>query len=105
MKRILLAAGCVALFCLVLGQDNALAQNLVPNGDFEMQARAEWLLTGNNTGAQATTFDTNGNGDNSWCWKRTPGTTKGNGGLEQDVYLFGGVLYNFTAHVAYDETG
>jgi len=105
MKAFVFAAGCLALFLLAFGQERAWAQNVVPNGDFEMMGRADWELTGNNTNAVCTMYDTSGNGQRSWCWKRRPGATSGNGGLKQDVCLFGGTIYSFSANLLYEETG
>jgi len=105
MNKILFTAGWITLLTLFIGLGQASAQNLVPNGDFEMKARDNWELTGQNTGALCAMYDCSGQGRTSWCWRRTPGTTNGNGGLMQDVCLFGGVTYNFSAYVVYTETG
>ncbi len=101
--KILVAAGCVVLLFLFLFQGDLSAQNTTPNGDFELQAQGSWVLTGSNNGAACTIYNTTGSGS-SWCWKRKPGTNGGNGGIEQDLALIGGVTYDFTVAVCYIAT-
>ena len=103
MKKYLVAAGCAALLALFLCQGDLFAQNTVPNGDFELQSQGPWILTGSNTGASCSVYDTSGTGS-SWCWKRQPGTNGGNGGLTQDIPLIGGVTYNVSVNVCYIAT-
>jgi hypothetical protein len=101
--KIFTAAGCVTLLFLFLFQGDAFAQNTVPNGDFELQAQGPWVLTGSNVGAGCTPYNTTGSGT-SYCWKRKPGTNNGNGGIEQDVPLIGGLAYDVSIPICYIAT-
>ena len=100
MRKWIVGAGCLALLLLVFSGSEALAQNTLPNGDFELQAAGSWDLTGNNNGAMAATYDVTGLGS-SWCWKRQPGSDQGNGGLTQAVYLLDGLTYDFSMDVCF----
>jgi hypothetical protein len=104
MKHILLGTGCVILFLFFSGSDAA-GQNIVPNGDFELQSLGLWTLEGQNNYTSLTMFDVAGIGQSSWSWKRMPGTGTGNGSLVQDVCLIGGVTYNVLVDVACVESG
>ncbi len=107
MKKVLAGAGCLILFLFILGSGEALAQNTVANADFELQDYGLWVKTGQNQGAEFVQYDTNGNGQRSWCLKRKPGTGFPfgcNGGPAQDVILIGGVTYNFFARICYIAT-
>ena len=105
MKKLLFAAGCAVLLLLFHPGSDGLAQNTVPNGDFELQDLGPWELTGSNAYCSMLQFDVAGIGSSSWCWKRMPGTNTGNGGLMQDIPLIGGVPYNLSINVAYVENG
>lgn len=100
MKKLLVGAGVCLLF-LFASQSDALAQTATPNGDIELEALGSWKLFGNNTVQGVVKYDVNGDGNNSWCWRRKPGTDGCNGGIEQDVYLIAGVTYQFDADVAF----
>ena len=104
MKNIFIGAGCIVLLLLFSGSD-ASAQNIVPNGDFELQDLGPWALTGSNSNTMLMQFDVTGSGQSSWSWRRMPGTGTGNGGLAQDICLIGGVTYNVSVPVACVETG
>ena len=103
--RILLGAGVAVLLLFFWSPGMAKAQNTVPNGDFEVQDLGPWTMTGDNGWTTMKLYDTDGDGVDSWCWKRKPGTDNGqpfgNGGLEQEVYLIQGVTYDFSCWVAY----
>ena len=104
MKKGILGAGCLALLLLILAPGAALGQNIVPNGDFELQAAGSWDETGSNFGTSFILYDTNGNGRTSFCYKRRPGYSPfggGDGGIVQTVVLVGGVTYEFIADVCY----
>jgi hypothetical protein len=104
MKRHLFGAGTIALLLFIFSSGVAFGQNVVANGNFDLEDRGPWELTGENTGAKALQFDVNGDINPSWCWKRQPGTkspVSGNGGLKQTIYLVAGQTYNFSAKVAF----
>ena len=105
MKKVLFGAGCAILLLLFNFGTDALAQNTVPNGDFELQDLGPWTLTGSNSSTAMVQFDVAGIGSSSWSWKRMPGTGTGNGGLVQDIPLIGGHTYDLTINVAYVENG
>jgi hypothetical protein len=105
MKKILFGAGCAILLLLFHPGGDALAQNTVPNGDFELRDLGTWDLTGSNSYCLMTQYDVAGTGSSSWCWRRMPGTGSGNGGLLQSIPLIGGVLYNLSINIAYVENG
>ncbi len=98
MKKLIIGAACLTL--VFLFQGGVLAQNVVPNGDFELKAQGQWDLIGNNNGASCVVYNTSGTG-NSWCWRRAPGTPSGNGGLSMDIHLVGGVAYAINIDVCY----
>lgn len=105
MKRMLLGVGCLALLLIVFSNNEGAAQTAVPNGGFEQQDVPPWVKTGNHTYGRMMKFDVNGNGTFSWCYRKMPGNTAGNGGLIQDIPLIGGVTYDFSCCVAYVESG
>jgi len=104
MKTILAGAALAAVL-LVLSPGAALAQNAVPNGDFELTLKlGPWEEYGGTAGTDLIKWDTSGSGKTSWCFKRKPGYSAfggGNGGLNQMVLLVGGVTYDFHANIAY----
>lgn len=107
MKKVAIGAGSLALLLLFLGSGEALAQNVVANGGFELMDYGAWVKSGQNQGAEFVRYDTSGNGQQSWCLKRKPGTgfpVGGNGGPAQDVVLIGGVTYDFYARICYIAT-
>ena len=76
------------------------AQETVFNGDFQLgNYTPPWTLTGGNAYTQVTYFQTK-LGVNSLSLKRRPGPPNSNGGITQDLYLIGGVMYVFTADIA-----
>jgi hypothetical protein len=91
------------LFLLLVGP--APAQNVAGNGDLELQAPGSWDEVGGTQGTEILLYDTNGNGSDSWCWKRTPGSnpslSSGDGGFTQQVSLIAGTTYTLTASIAY----
>ena len=103
--KLIFGIGAAALFLLFLAPGAVLGQNVVPNGDFELQDLGLWEMTGDNGWVKIKDYDVNGNGQITWCWKRKPGLNSGqpfgNGGLKQDVHLIAGVTYEFNADVAY----
>lgn len=81
------------------------AQNVVFNGDLEMEAiQPAWTLTGGNSNTTVVKFQTV-SGENSWCVKRRPGTPNDNGNIEQQVHLIAGLDYNVKVDVAIVESG
>lgn len=107
MLKIPVIAGSVALALLFLTVSAAEAQNVAANGDFELQDRGPWELTGQNQGSKPLSFDVDGDGYHSWSWKRQPGVKSpegGNGGLAQTVNLVAGVTYEFSANVCFHVT-
>ena len=56
-------------------------QDAAVNGNFELQDRGPWSLTGSNSHAEMALFDVDNDLVISWCWEREPGTNGGNGGL------------------------
>lgn len=105
MKKLIPGFGAAALFLLLLAPGMAYGNNVVPNEGFELQELGLWVMTGDNGWTNLKEYDTNGDGTESWCWKRKPGLDGGqpfgNGGLEQSVHLIAGVTYEFNADVAY----
>ena len=104
MKKGMFGAGLLALLLVVLSPGEALGQNVVPNGDLELQSLGPWSTTGSTFGTYVVLYDTNGNGKLSYCYKRRPGYSPlggGDGGIEQTVNLVGGVTYVFSADVCY----
>ncbi len=103
MKNNFVIAGGIVLL-LFLFQGVAFGQNTAANGDFQLQDQGAWEKNGNNIGVGCIEYDTNGNGQKSWCWKRKPGDSPfggGNGGITQEVCLVGGVTYKLTANICY----
>ena len=98
MKKLIIGAACLTL--VFLFQGGVLAQNVVPNGDFELKAQGQWDLIGNNNGASCEVYNTSATGK-SWCWRRAPGTPSGNGGHSMDIHLVGGVAYAINIDVCY----
>lgn len=90
-----------ALAFLITAGSALQGQDMVLNGNFELQARGPWAMTGSNNNAAMATYDVDGDGTATYCWMKEPGTNGGNGGLEQDILLVGGVTYDITCNVAY----
>ncbi len=105
MKKLYIGLGCLALLLIAFSNQEGAAQNIVPNGGFESGDLDPWVKTGNHTYGRMMKYDTNGNGSVSWCYRKMPGTSAGNGGLIQDVELIGGVTYDFSMCIAYVESG
>ncbi len=102
MKKVFIGAGLCALL-LVLASGNlsaAVSASMVGNGDFEQTELNEWVLYGNNNG-QEVLKASEPTGQVSWCNKWRPGSNRGNGGIKQDVYLIGGLTYEFSANIAF----
>lgn len=92
------------LLLLAAGSSSLLGQEIVLNGDFETGSYDPmWMLTGKNTWTFVLEFETVA-GVPSLCLRRRPGYSDGNGGIEMDVHLFGGVEYSFKADIASMET-
>jgi hypothetical protein len=70
------------------------------NGDFEFQALDPWEMFGSNNSQQLVMYDTDNDGTASLAWKKIPGTNGGNGGIQETVFLIGGLEYQFHAYVA-----
>lgn len=102
MKKVFVGASLCALL-LVLTSGSLFAQataSMVPNGDFEQGALNEWTRYGTSSGQEVTKFNVLTTAL-SWCNKWRPGSNGGNGGIRQDVYLIGGLTYQFDADVAF----
>jgi len=96
----------LALTVLLLMATNATAQSTIFNGDFETGSYSPmWTLTGNNAATIISTFATVKGQPSSLCLRRMPGTPSNNGGLEQKVFLVGGVKYNCTVNAAVYKSG
>lgn len=90
---------------LVVFTTPLMAQEVVFNGDFETESYTSlWILTGGNLHTEIATFETI-LGKNSPCLKRRPGLPDDNGAIEQQVHLFGGMTYKFSANIAAEECG
>lgn len=101
MRKVLAGAGLCTLL-LVLTSGSLFAQataSIAANGDFEQGVLNEWSLYGNNNGQALTKYNTVETATN-WCNKWRPGSNRGNGGLTQEIYLIGGLTYNFGMDVA-----
>ena len=95
---------CTAAF-VVLSTIPLRAQEVVFNGDFETESYSPmWTLTGGNLHTEIAVFQTV-LGQNSNCLKRRPGTPDDNGGIQQQVHLFAGITYKFSANIAAEECG
>jgi len=78
------------------------AQERCLDGNFELGATlGPWSLFGDSSGAGFVQYDVDNVGGATWCLMRMPGSNFGNGGIEQDVLLIGGVTYQFDADIAY----
>ena len=87
------------LFLLSSGPLWAQGEGEVVNGDFETgTCTPPWTLTGGNLFTQVVEWEITP-GDLSYCLKRRPGAPE-DGGIEQSVYLVGGIPYVFSADVA-----
>lgn len=101
MKKLLLFTAFCALCCAT----PLTAQEVVFNGDFELEsATPAWTYVGGNLHTTMATFETV-LGQPSYCLKRRPGTPSDNGGIEQQVHLFAGMKYSFSANIAAEECG
>jgi len=80
----------------------ASAQDMILNGNYELEALGPWIMTGGNTHTSVVKNDVTGTGNDSWCLEREPGTPNDNGGITQDVLLIGGVTYDFYADIKYN---
>ncbi len=105
MKRILFRAALGAVVLIGFCAGSLYAQNVAFNGDFETGSYSPmWTLTGGNQQTLIAKFQVK-IGDYSYCLKRRPGKYNDNGGFEQEVHLFEGVLYQFKADIASMEAG
>jgi hypothetical protein len=97
---------CVFLFLSTVVLATPLtAQEIVINGDFETESYSPmWTLFGGNKHTEIATFETV-LGQNSTCLMRRPGSPDDNGGITQQVHLFGGMTYKFSANIAAAECG
>lgn len=93
----------VAILCTLLSflffPGSLAAQNVVPNGDFELRELGRWEKTGDNISQYVYEYDVTGWGP-SWCWKRRPGWGN-NGGIKQQVHLIAGETYLLEADLAF----
>lgn len=95
------AALALGLLCL-WGAAPLAAQERCMDGNFELgDALGPWTLFGDNTGAGFVQKDVDGSGGPSWALERAPGVDLGNGGIQQNILLIGGVDYQFEADVLY----
>lgn len=100
-KLLVPVALAFGLLCL-WGAAPLAAQERCMDGNFELgSALGPWSLFGDNTGSQFTMYDVDGTGGDTWCLERSPGSDYGNGGIEQNLLLIGGVTYQFEADVCY----
>ena len=94
----LASLGIVALLFICSG--TAWAQGAVVNGDFETGSLTPiWTPTGGTTNTEIVLWATKA-GWLSHCLRREIGPAAYNGGIEQKVFLVGGVPYIFTADIA-----
>jgi len=101
MKKVFVGAG-LSVLLLVLTSSSLFAQataSMVANGDFEQGVLNEWTLYGNNNGQELTKYQVLPS-VTTWCNKWRPGSNRGNGGIQQDVYMIGGVPYQFDMDIA-----
>jgi hypothetical protein len=100
MRRIILLAALGVVALLFLGSSPIWAQGAVINGDFETGSLTPiWTPSGGTTNTEIVLFETKA-GWLSHCLRREIGPAAYNGGIEQKVFLVGGVPYIFSADIA-----
>ncbi|MHC4943984.1 MAG: hypothetical protein ACYTG7_13295 [Planctomycetota bacterium] len=98
MKKFWLCFGVAGV--ALLFASFAAAQEVVFNGDYETGDYVHgWTLTGGNAHTVVAKFQTV-QYQNSLCLKRRPGTPNDNGGIQQELHLFEGITYVFSANIA-----
>ncbi len=100
MKRTFRFAALGVVGLLFLFSGSLWAQGAVINGDFETNSLAPmWSLTGGTENIELLLNSTKP-GLPSICLRRELGPSTYDGGIEQMVYLMGGVTYIFSADIA-----
>jgi hypothetical protein len=96
-----LAIAAIVIAFILSGAPPLSAQDMVLNGNFELQTISPWVLFGGNQNTALAQRDVDGVGGNTTVLEKKPGTPDDNGGVKQDVLLVKDVTYTFDADIRY----